>query len=247
MSVSSVVSRLPDAWYLLAPISCPCVSLSNFQDVADESQYWLRQFLFLFLVAALIQISQGISGLLLWRLASSPVLLAFGLDALVGASRELVMARRIVRWKTADVARGADRRALSIVGSGYLVAGITGFVAGVVTLFRGVEPQPTMIGVALAALSMLLIPIVGSYMKSVAMELKSPALKAASVFTFANSYLSLVLLISLLIRSGMERWWGDSLGAIVMAPFIIQKGIQILVDDKQPEFDGGEGDSQKTG
>ena len=104
-----------------------------------------------------------------------------------------------------------------------------------------------LIGVALAALPLLLIPIVGSYMKSVAMELKSPALKAASVFTFANSYLSLVLLISLLIRSGMERWWGDSLGAIMLAPFIIQKGIQILVDDKQPEFDGGEGDSEKAG
>jgi divalent metal cation (Fe/Co/Zn/Cd) transporter len=87
----------------------------------------------------------------------------------------------------------------------------------------------------------LLVPIVGSYMKAVAMELKSPALKAASVFTFGNSYLSMVLLISLLIRLGMDRWWGDPLGALVMVPFIVQKGIQILIGEPGREPPGAAG------
>jgi divalent metal cation (Fe/Co/Zn/Cd) transporter len=65
-------------------------------------------------------------------------------------------------------------------------------------------------------------------MKAVAVELRSPALGSAAVFTFGNSYLSMVLLVSLLVRLGMDRWWGDALGAIVMAPFMMQKGLQML-------------------
>lgn len=200
-----------------------------------DSEYWLRQFTFLFLVAGLIQISQAICGLLLARLAASPVLMVFGLDALVGSSRELVMALRIIRWKTADV-EGRDRVALRLIGVCYLAVGIIALIAPVVVLWQRRTAQPVVLGVALAAISMLLIPIVGSYMKAVAMELKSPALKAAAIFTFGNSYLSMVLLVSLLVRSGMERWWGDPTGAIVMAPFVLQKGIQLLIDQRGPDF-----------
>ena len=61
-------------------------------------------------------------------------------------------------------------------------------------------------------------------------------MKAAAVFTFGNSYLSLVLLISLLVNARMDLWWGDGLGAIIMAPFILQKGIQILVGKPTSKF-----------
>ena len=220
--------------------------------LSDERQYWLRQFFFLFLVAAAIQASQAASGLLLARLAASPVLLAFGLDALVGAFRELALARRLARRKS--VAPGAGRRAFSLVAAGYMAAGAVALVAGIAALWQGRHPAPTLTGVALAALSMLLVPIVGSYMKAVAMELRSPALRAASVFTFGNSYLSMVLLVSLLVRSGMERWWGDPLGALVMSPFILQKGIQILIEVRGPgptgvfpeDTDGNEDDAAGT-
>jgi hypothetical protein len=206
----------------------------------EDTQHWLRQFFYLFLIASLIQTSQAVSGILLSRLAASPALLAFGLDALVGASRELVLARRLARWKAADVEPGSDRGLLRVIAAGYILVGIAALAAGAVALWQRHQAQPTLPGVALAALSVLLIPIVGSYMKAVAMELKSPALKAASVFTFGNSYLSMVLLVSLLVRSGMERWWGDPLGALVMAPFVIQKGIQILLEEGR-ELPGDDG------
>jgi hypothetical protein len=204
--------------------------------LSDERPYWLRQFFFLFLIAALIQISQGVTGLLLGRLAGSPVLVAFGLDALVGASRELLLAGRLARWKTADTPRARDRGAFVLVGAAYLAVGLAVLVIAGTVLWRGARPESTLPGILLASLSVLLVPIVGSYMKAVAMELRSPALKAASVFTFGNSYLSMVLLVSLLIQSGMERWWGDPVGALVMTPFILQKGIQILIGTRDEEF-----------
>ena len=58
------------------------------------------------------------------------------------------------------------------------------------------------LGIVLAAVSMLVIPIVGSYMKVLAVELRSQPLKAAAIFTFGNSYLSMVLLVALADKCG---------------------------------------------
>lgn len=206
--------------------------------MCDESRYWLRQFFFLFLTASAILLTEAVSAILLWIVTASSVLLVFGLDAGVGALREAVLARRLRRWGTADVDADADRGWLSLIGIGYVLVGGVALILGAAGLWLDRRSEPTLLGVALAALSMLLVPIVGSYMKAVAMELKSPALRAASVFTFGNSYLSMVLLVSLLVRVGMQRWWGDPLGALVMTPFILQKGLQILTDRGGPDATG---------
>jgi hypothetical protein len=204
---------------------------------SNDVALWLRHFLYLCLITALVHLLQTFSGILLWSQSGSPLLLVFGLDAFVGALRELVFARRIAHYGTADVDPGADRTLFSIVAAGYVLVGVFAVVYGVLGLWQGRQPAPSFLGLGLAAISMLLIPIIGSYMKSLAMEVRSPALKAAAVFTFANSYLSMVLVIGLLINSGMQHWWGDPLGTIVMCPFIIQKGLQMLIENKDMEFE----------
>lgn len=160
----------------------------------------------------------------------------FGLDAVVGAVRESVFAFRIGRFGTADVDPGVDRSLFVGVAVGYIVVGLTALALGGAVVWRARPPAPSFLGVGLAAISMLLVPIIGSYMKSLAMEVRSAALKAASVFTFGNSYLSMVLLIGLLVNAGMGYWWGDPVAALVMSPFIIQKGIAILVGDREAGF-----------
>ena len=205
-------------------------------NVSDESQGWLRQFLYLGLLTAFVQLLQTTSGVLLWIGTSSPILLVFGMDALVGGARELILARRIARYHTADVDPGTDRVLFGIVAGGYLLVGAIALVLSVGQLWGRRAPEATLLGLALAAASMLIIPIIGSYMKALAMEVRSPALKAAAIFTFGNSYLSMVLLVGLLINAGMERWWGDPLCALIMSPFIIYKGIQILTEHRSEEF-----------
>ena len=83
---------------------------------------------------------------------------------------------------------------------------------------------------------MLVIPIVGSYMKVLAVELRSQPLKAAAIFTFGNSYLSMVLLVALLVNRGMGFRWGDAVGGLIMFPFLAQKGLQILIDEGNQEY-----------
>jgi hypothetical protein len=204
--------------------------------VSDESQMWLRQFLYLALLTALVHLLLAASGILLWVRASSAVLLTFGMDAFVGAVRELILARRIAHFGTADIDPRKDRLLFGIVACGYVLVGLIALAVSVTQLWQRRAPGATLLGVVLAATAMLVVPIIGSYMKALAMELRSPALKAAAIFTFGNSYLSMVLLIGLLINAGMERWWGDPLAALIMSPFIVYKGIQILVEHRSEEF-----------
>lgn len=151
--------------------------------------------------------------------------MAYGLDAVVSAMAATVLATRIQReWRNKFVAYG------------YMAASAGAFYLGASMLWKGLRPKPDVLGIAVAAVSMLVIPIVGSYMKSLAVELRSQALKSAAIFTFGNSYLSMVLLIALLMSYGMNLGWGDPLGALVMFPFMAQKGIQILLEEGKHEY-----------
>jgi divalent metal cation (Fe/Co/Zn/Cd) transporter len=162
---------------------------------------------------------------LIWRITDSAVLLSFGLDAAVSAAAALALAARIQgEWRNRFVAYA------------YMVAAGISVCVGGWKLWRQQWPAPTILGIVIAAVSMLIIPIIGSYMKTLAVELRSQALKSAAIFTFGNSYLSMVLLIAMLISYAMNLRWGDPLGSLVMFPFIAQKGIQILVEEGKHEY-----------
>jgi divalent metal cation (Fe/Co/Zn/Cd) transporter len=191
----------------------------------DTRETWIRHFFYLAIFAAIFHSLQFLASLLLWINTSSAVLMAYGLDAIVSAIAALVLAARLRReWRNKFVAYG------------YMLAAALSFYLCASMLWRGQRPQTSVLGIALAAVSMLVIPIVGSYMKVLAVELRSQALKSAAIFTFGNSYLSMVLLIALLMSYGMNLRWGDPLGALVMFPFMAQKGIQILLEEGKHEY-----------
>jgi hypothetical protein len=193
--------------------------------MSDTRETWFRHFFYLALFAAAFHTLQFLASITLWTTTRSAVLFSYGLDAVVSAASALVLASRIQReWRNKFVAYG------------YMAAAAGAFYLGASMLWTGARPRPTVLGIALAAVSMLVIPIAGSYMKVLAVELRSQTLKAAAIFTFGNSYLSMVLLIAMLMSYGMNLRWGDPLGALVMFPFMAQKGIQILLEEGKHEY-----------
>jgi divalent metal cation (Fe/Co/Zn/Cd) transporter len=209
--------------------------------MADDRPTWIRQSCQLALVTAGFHVLQFLASAVLWMIAGSASLAAFGLDAIVSAFASFVLAIRIHRsfeslgdnWRS----RGA--------AIGYLAGAAIALYLAVSQLWwrhwsTGTVQQgdrgPMVLGIVLAAVSMLVIPIVGSYMKVLAVELRSQPLKAAAIFTFGNSYLSMVLLVALLINAGMGFRWGDAVGGLVMFPFLAQKGLQILIDEGKQEY-----------
>jgi divalent metal cation (Fe/Co/Zn/Cd) transporter len=200
--------------------------------MGEDRTTWIRHAYQLALVTAGFHALQFLASAVLWAITGSAALAAFGLDAIVSAFAALVLASRIHRsfetlgdnWRSRGVAYG------------YLAGAAIALALVVAQFWSGQTSQGTILGIVLASVSMLVVPIVGSYMKTLAIELRSQPLKAAAIFTFGNSYLSMVLLVSLLINAGMGFRWGDPVGGLVMIPFLAQKGLQILIDEGKQEY-----------
>ena len=191
----------------------------------DDRRTWIRHSFYLALFTAAFHGLQFTASLGLWMRTNSPALMSFGLDAFVSAVASLVLAARIEReWRNRFVAYG------------YMAASVVAFYLAGSMLWKGQRPVSSVLNIVVAAVSMIVIPIIGSYMKVLAVELRSQALKSAAIFTFGNSYLSMVLLIASLLTYGMNLAWGDPLGALVMFPFMAQKGIQILLEEGKHEY-----------
>lgn len=196
----------------------------------DDRTTWIQHSFYLALFISFFHLLQFGAAAILWIETRSAALMAFGLDALVSSLASVLLGFNIQK-------HGADAHWQSrIVAYGYLLAAVVTCYLGGSLLWSGRYPERTALGITLAAVSMLVIPVIGSYMKTLGVELRSQAIRSAAVFTFGNSYLSMVLLISLLMNAGMDIPIGDPLGSLVMVPFMAQKGIQILVDDGKNEY-----------
>jgi hypothetical protein len=204
--------------------------------MTDDRTTWIQHSFYLALFTSVFHLLQFSAGVLLWTRANSPSLMSYGLDALVSAFAAAFLALRLQRHQRPDILGVEEKWRFRIVAYGYMGAAAVALFLGASSLWNGQRPARTILGIVLAAISMLAIPIIGSYMKVLGVELRSQALKSAAIFTFGNSYLSMVLLISMLLNVGMDMRWGDPLGALVMFPFMAQKGIQILLEEGKHEY-----------
>jgi divalent metal cation (Fe/Co/Zn/Cd) transporter len=193
---------------------------------------WIRQISTLALLTSGFHLLQFVASAALWIRAGSPVIAAFGLDAIVSCVAALLLSIRIRRSYESLGTEWKSR----VVAYGYIIGAVLALMLGISSFLLDHRAERSLLGILLAAVSMLVIPIAGSYMKVLAVELRNQTLKDAAVFTFGNSYLSMVLLIALLLNAGMDFAWGDALGAIVMVPFLAQKGIQILIEEGSSEY-----------
>src|SRR5947209_8130681 len=116
--------------------------------MSEEREVWIRHFFYLALFAAAFHSLQFLASLTLWISTNSAALMAYGLDAVISAAAALVLAGRIEReWRNKFVAYG------------YMAAAVGALYLGASMLWKGQRPKPGVLGIAVAAISMLVIPI----------------------------------------------------------------------------------------
>jgi divalent metal cation (Fe/Co/Zn/Cd) transporter len=121
-----------------------------------------------------------------------------------------------------------ERLALRLVGVSLLVlAAYVAFDAVKSLLFQE-QPQSSYVGIALAAASLIVMPILARKKRRVAARLNSPAMQADSRQTDICAYLSAILLGGLALNALVGWWWADPLAALVMIPIIAKEGVEAL-------------------
>ena len=161
-------------------------------------------------------------------LAGSVSLIGFGVDSFIEVSASLTAVWRLHVDRDATRREWAERLAQRLIGLSFLA--LAGYVAVGATrsLVTRAEPDASPIGIAIAAASLVVMPLLARAKRRVASRLSSGALGAEARQTEICMYLSAILLGGLVLNAAFAWWWADPVAGIAMAPFIAWEGIEGL-------------------
>ncbi len=157
-------------------------------------------------------------------LAGSVALVGFGFDSAIEVTSSLAAVWRL-RHDADEAAReAAERRTTRVIGICFLA--LAGWVtwAAIASLVRREAADESLTGIILAALSLIVMPLLVRLKRRVASELQSGALEAESRQTQVCAYLSAILLGGLGLNAWLGWWWADPVAGLAMTPLIAREG-----------------------
>jgi divalent metal cation (Fe/Co/Zn/Cd) transporter len=176
--------------------------------------------------------------------AGSIALVGFGADSVVEMLAAIVVLRRFraeVDGAGQGEAERLERRALGVIGfTFFAIAAYVAFDAGV-TLWKHQAPETSVVGIAVAAGALVVMPTLGAWKLRIGKALESRALVADAYETFACAWLSGTLLVGLGLNLIFGWWWADPVAALVMVPLLLREGREAL-DEAREEKGGSERD-----
>ena len=174
---------------------------------------------------------EGLIAVVAGLIAGSIALVGFGFDSLIEVTSGAVLLWRL--HADVDEARRERLEAISlrIVGACFVLLAIYLSYDSVKSLIRREAPEESLVGIVLAAVSLVVMPLLVRAKRKVARAIKSKALMADSKQTELCTYLSAILLGGLLLNALLGWWWADPVAAVVMVPIISKEGIDALRGD----------------
>jgi divalent metal cation (Fe/Co/Zn/Cd) transporter len=196
-------------------------------DNSPDYARWSRIALWLVTATLFYNIIEAVVALWAGTEADSIALFGFGLDSVIETA-----AAMLLLWRLAVEAKGADhetverveRRVHLFVGITFLLLALYVTVQAGWTLWKAEAPEESVVGIILAAISLVVMPLVSWGKLRAAREIGSGALRAEAKETLACSYLSFALLLGLVANAIAGWWWADPVAALVMVPWLIKEG-----------------------
>ncbi|MFD3425331.1 cation transporter [Nocardia fluminea] len=152
---------------------------------------------------------------------SSSALIGFGLDSVIEVSSAAAVA-----WQFAGRdPRAREKVALRVIAFSFFALAAYVAVNAVRSLLGAGEARHSMVGIGLAAASLVVMPVLSAAQRRAGRELGSASAVADSKQTLLCTYLSAVLLVGLLLNSLFGWSWADPIAALVIAVIAIKEGI----------------------
>jgi len=171
-------------------------------------------------IEAVVAIAAGIA-------AGSVALVGFGFDSTIE-----VMSSVVVVWQfRSEVRSGYDedreRLALRLIAVSFFVLATYIVVESTRDLFVvDSEAEESVVGITLAALSLLVMPALAIAKRRTADALGSPTLRADSRETLLCAWLSAALLGGLAVNAALGWSWADPVAALAIAAFAVKEGVE---------------------
>ena len=172
----------------------------------------------------LYNVFEGALALLSAAMAGSVALAGFGVDSYME-----VAAAGLVLWRlgVVDEERGKriERRVVRLIGWTFIFLSVGIVVQSTITLSQRTGADESLLGIALAAASVAIMPGISIWKLRIAAQegLQSIAIEAKE--SIACAYLSLTLLVGLVANALLGWWWLDAATALMLVPWLVREGL----------------------
>ena len=174
-------------------------------------------------IECIVSIAAGIA-------SGSIALIGFGLDSIIESLSGGVLIWRLTKHgKISPVEEERiERRAVKLVGVTFFILGAYIFFISIKKLYYAEAPEPSLIGIIIAAVSLIIMPLLAYLKFKTGKKMGLASLVADSKQTIICSILSVALLFGLGLNYLWGIWWADPVAALVIVFFIIREGITTL-------------------
>jgi cation diffusion facilitator family transporter len=193
----------------------------------SESSWKTALWLEYFTVA--YNIIEALASIIFGSVAGSIALIGFGLDSIVESLSGLILIWRLNRHNTGS---HEDEEQIEKIAERFVA--VTFFILGAYVLYESVNKllfheisQPSPVGILIAILSIIIMPLLAWKKQAVGTEIGSRALIADSKETLACAFLSVALLVGLGANYLFGFWQADPLAGLVIVLFLFREGYEI--------------------
>jgi divalent metal cation (Fe/Co/Zn/Cd) transporter len=156
--------------------------------------------------------------------ASSIALVAFGIDSLIE-----VLAGSVVVWLFTGRrlhSDTAERRAQRAIALSFFLLAAYVTVESLRTLLGSGHPDPSWVGIGLAAVTAPTMPLLARAKRRVGRRLGSAATVSEGTQNLLCAYLSVALLVGLGANAILGWWWADPLAGLAIAAVAAREGLE---------------------
>ena len=150
--------------------------------------------------------------------ARSVLVTAFGVDSVIELLSAIVVLWRIK--SDSSQAERVERRAATLSGILLVLLSLYIMVSSVVGIVRHIGPEQTILGLVVAAMAFVLMPLLAVWKRRINRELQSAALRADIAETVACGYMAGVVVVGILLNRFLTVWWIDYAASVVLLLWI---------------------------
>lgn len=175
-------------------------------------------------------ISEGVVSILAGLLAGSIALVGFGLDSFVESLSGGVMIWRLRKHGkiSEEEEEKAERRAVRLVAYTFFILGAYVFYESIEKLSAHEIPHPSLFGIIIAVVSMIVMPILFYLKYQTGRSMGSKSLVADSKETLACVFLSGALLVGLGLNYLYGFWQADPFVGLFIVIYLVKEGYTTL-------------------
>jgi len=165
---------------------------------------------------------EGIVAVAAGVVAGSIALIGFGLDSAIEGFASVIIVWRFTGSRT--LSHAAEERAQKLVAIQFFVLAPYVAFESARALINAEHPEASIVGIVLAASSVILMPLLGRAKQKIGRRMGSSATASEGKQNMLCAYLAAALLIGLLGNALLGAWWLDPVVGLFIAYVAVREG-----------------------